>query len=141
MKAGRILVIDDDPTIQYVAGRVLAEADYSVAAASDGNEGLSLYQQQASDVVVVDLIMAGMEGIETIRRLRKLDPDVRILAISGGGRSGTPDFLRFAAQFGALDTLAKPFLPAELVGKVDALMPAKVPERAPVGMRYREAAR
>ena len=70
------------------------------------------------DVVITDIIMPDQEGIETIRNIRRLRPDARIIAMSGGGRIGNIDFLSAAALFGAREILAKPFEPRELIERV-----------------------
>jgi len=95
--------------------RALFSAGFDVEAAPDGLVGLERFQANRSDLVITDLIMPTREGVETIVALRKLSPDVRIIAISGGYRVGPADFLNLARHVGADDVLAKPFRLAELV--------------------------
>ena len=85
----------------------LEAAGYDVDEASDGAEGLTLFKQQPADLIVTDIYMPNKEGLETIRELRRLDPDVKIIAMSGGGSAG--DFLPIAKRLGAAKTMQKPF--------------------------------
>lgn len=109
----RVLIIDDDDYVQNMLKQTLERAGYEVAAAANGAEGLKLYEsnQQVSapfDVVITDLIMPEMEGIETITLLRKRNPDVKVIAISGGGRNRPEDYLFLAEKLGADRTFSKP---------------------------------
>jgi len=114
----KVLVIDDDPFVRKTIGRILACEDYQLIMAEDGREGLELFQREQPDLVITDIIMPDVEGIETIRKIRQMRPAVRIIAISGGGRFGVANFLEVAAKFGAHETIVKPFDPAELLDSV-----------------------
>ncbi len=111
----KILVIDDDPLVRSTVARVLRHRGYEAVLAEDGHKGLKLFQSEAPDVVVTDIIMPDREGIETIREMRAVRPDVKIIAISGGGRLGNLDLLAMAKKLGADEIVAKPFDAAELV--------------------------
>ena len=113
--SNRVLLIDDDIELLRQMSRALFSAGFDVEAAPDGLVGLERFQANRSDLVITDLIMPTREGVETIVALRKLSPDVRIIAISGGYRVGPADFLSLARHVGADDVLAKPFRLAELV--------------------------
>ena len=104
-----ILVIDDDNELRTVLCAILEGEGHQVAEAVDGGEGLEAYRASPVDLVLTDLIMPGQEGVETIMELRKEFPDVRIIAMSGGGRADPGSFLGFANKLGAADTLEKPF--------------------------------
>jgi len=105
----RILLIDDDQTLRRAMRIALEKSGCEVLEAGDGHAGIAAFKAQSVDLVVTDLIMPDMEGIETIQTLRKLSPHLPIIAISGGGR-GTPDnYLHFASKFGAALAFAKPF--------------------------------
>jgi len=115
------LVIDDDPIVRQTIQAILEEAGYSVTCAEDGRRGLAAFRRNRPDVVVTDIIMPEKEGIETILELRRIWPEGRIIAISGGGRTAKKDdFLRIAKGCGADAVLAKPFEPEELVALVGA---------------------
>lgn len=106
----RILVIDDDVPFRSVLKASLEEMGHYVREAKDGNEGVSLYRQETFDLVMTDLIMPGKEGIETIMDMRRINPGVKIIAMSGGGRVTSVDYLQIARQVGAKKVLSKPFL-------------------------------
>lgn len=110
-----ILVIDDEQLIRLQIRSALELEGYIVHEAANGNEGLARIAEAAPDVVITDILMPDKEGIETILELRRTHPKIRIIAISGGGRTGNKDFLRTAKHLGADRTLAKPFGLAELL--------------------------
>jgi CheY-like chemotaxis protein len=117
----KILIIDDDPAVRYTLGRVLVHAGHSVSIAPDGEQGLDIYESDCPEVIVTDLIMPRKGGLETIERIRRLNPKVKIIAISGGMRISQRDGLAKALAAGADTILAKPFTPAELLATVTQL--------------------
>jgi CheY-like chemotaxis protein len=121
-----VLVIDDDPQMRNTLRRILASAGHKVLEASNGRDGIALFQSHAPDVVVTDIIMPEKEGIETIIEMRRLGCGSKILAVSGGGHAGKVDFLTVAKKLGADLVLQKPIRAADLlhaVGNVVAPMP------------------
>ena len=104
-----ILIIEDDDQFRAMLLEMLKLAGYEVEEASNGKEGIKLYIENPKDLVVTDIIMPEQEGIETIIELRRSFPDVKIIAISGGGRITAKDHLRIAKDLGAIQTLPKPF--------------------------------
>jgi CheY-like chemotaxis protein len=105
----RILVIDDDPAMLRLIQRVLTRAGHEVELAKDGVEGLTLFSTGEFSVVVTDVLMPNQDGIETIRELRRQAPEIKIIAVSGGGIANTAIFLKIARDLGADSILAKPF--------------------------------
>jgi two-component system cell cycle sensor histidine kinase/response regulator CckA len=99
----------------------LSKAGFTVLRASSGVEALRLITSRPCDLLVTDLSMPDGEGIETIRLVRKRDPIVKILAISGAFND---DMLRTAELLGADASLAKPFTPDDLIAAVRTLLPA-----------------
>ena len=97
-------------------------AGYKVKTAPNGRMGVRFYKDAPFDVVITDLIMPDMEGIETITLLRKEDPEVKIIAISGGGRNKPDDYLKLASKLGAAYTFTKPVDRAELLAAVESLI-------------------
>ena len=118
----RILVIDDEEMVRDMLSRALTKEGHNVVTAGDGEAGLEAFQAMDADVVVTDLIMPRQEGLETIRALHRIDPDVRVLAISGGGMRGDSLYLEFARKLGAHSVLSKPFTPDEAVDSIRALL-------------------
>lgn len=113
-----ILVIDDDAAVRNVVKRVLESEGYTVQVGENGLQGLELLKKITPRLVITDLIMPGKEGVELIVEIRKSYDDLKIIAISGGGRIGNMDFLAVARRLGADDVLAKPFDPDDLVALV-----------------------
>ena len=113
-----ILVIEDDEMVRELLQEILTRAGYDVTEASDGEVGIRLYRKKQPDVVITDLIMPNKEGIETIMELRRDFPDVKIIAIAGGGHASPTRYLKMAEQLGAQRTLAKPFLPKQILDAV-----------------------
>lgn len=116
----RILVIDDNDMIRDMMCTILVDAGYRVVAAANGKEGLDALAAQPIDLILTDILMPEKEGIETIIEVRKIRPDMKIVAISGGGRVHNFDPLVIAGKIGADVTLAKPFEPEDLLAVVDA---------------------
>jgi two-component system chemotaxis response regulator CheY len=112
----RVLVIDDQQPMRQTVRRILESAGHEVIEADDGHAGLAAFHAHAPDVVVTDILMPAMDGIETIRTLRAIAPDLRIVAISGSRAS--LDLLRYAREFGATTAISKPFRKAELLAAV-----------------------
>ena len=111
----RILIIDDDPDVRRVLGAMLSALGHEFTSAEDGLKGLEAYRAGTFDIVITDIMMPGQAGLETIGELRRHNPDVRVIAISGGGRiQGPEDVLIQASSLGAQATLGKPFRLADL---------------------------
>lgn len=118
----RILIIDDDDRLRGAVRELLSDEGHEVVEARDGTEGIRAYRAQAASLVMCDLFMPGKDGLETIRDLRKEFPDVRIVALSGGGFQGTMDLLNVARHLGAAAILSKPFKMEELLSLVRRLL-------------------
>lgn len=119
---GNILIIDDDDLFRRSLRLMLERGGYTVVEAQEGAEGIRHYRGQKFDVVITDLIMPGKEGLETIRELRSGDRGVRIIAMSGGGRVDSRDYLPLAKALGAQHILDKPFSDQELFAAIDAVL-------------------
>jgi len=117
-----ILVIDDEEPVRVVLRQMLEKEGYEVEEAQDGAVGMNLLHDHLYDLIITDLFMPEKEGIETMMEVRKCFPQVKIIAMSGGGRAGALDFLPMAESFGALRTLAKPFERKELLEAVRAVL-------------------
>ena len=105
----RILVVDDEPQIVQLLQNLLEHNGFQVEEAANGEDALKLNQKQNFDLVVTDIIMPGKEGIQTIQEIRKINPRLKIIAISGGGHSASSVYLDMAEKMGANITIAKPF--------------------------------
>ena len=117
---GSVLVVDDEPTIGEVVSRYLERAGYDTCVASDGIAALAAVEQRSPDLVVLDLMLPGLDGLEVMRRIREQDRDrtAIILLTARGEESDRIVGLRLGAD----DYVVKPFSPAELVARVDAVL-------------------
>jgi len=127
----RILVVEDDDAIRRSLEIVLAKSGFIAVEAANGREALAAYQPGQIDAVVLDLIMPDVEGLETLQSLRRISPDVRVLAISGGGRISSTDYLDMALKFGAQEALAKPFTSETFIGALNRLLASPTAATAP----------
>lgn len=117
----RILIIDDDAAMCATLSQALKDAGHEVTEAGDGDVAIELFRQSVFDLAVVDLIMPGKEGIETIIEMRRITSKPRIIAISGStGPARGRAYTQIAAQLGAGRTLVKPFTIEEFVRVVEA---------------------
>ena len=119
-----ILVIDDDPRMRRAAQRILQAAGYGVRTYENGTGAIADLAAEPADLLITDIFMPDMEGLETIRRARELRPAMPIMAITGLSFDER-DYLEIALRFGAAATLKKPFRPAELLETVARLLAAR----------------
>jgi DNA-binding NtrC family response regulator len=122
----RILLIDDDEAVRGSTARLLELMGHEVLTAEHGEAGLRVWREHGADLVITDVCMPGMNGLEVIVELRAFAPDLALLAMSGGMESQRLDLLGTAAQAGAFRALSKPFTIQELRSAVgDLLQPAR----------------
>ena len=118
----KLLVVDDDPVMQMTIRALLEQAGHVVAVASDGRKGLARFQAEAFDLLLMDIFMPGMDGLETMRLILKQRPDIPIIMTSGRphtpNSTAEPDYLTMATKLGAISALPKPFKPATLLAMV-----------------------
>lgn len=112
--AKRILLVDDRPDTLGFVRAGLERAGYAVDVAQTGIEALDLQHRHAADVLITDIFMPEMDGIEVIDRIKARYPRTRVIAMSGGIQ-GMQDYLRISKDIGADATLAKPFTTEELL--------------------------
>ncbi len=114
----RILVIDDEDELRTMLRQMLEHAGHEVSEAVNGAVGIEIYERDKPDLIITDIIMPEKEGVETIIALRRANPELPIIAISGGGRLDATDFLSMAKKLGARHTLTKPFRRDQLLEAV-----------------------
>jgi DNA-binding NtrC family response regulator len=118
----RILIIDDEQPVRSVFRRALERAGHEVSEAGDGQAGLKQIAQSSFDLVVTDIVMPTMEGVEFIFQVHREQPDLKVIAMSGGGRVAPKAYLDMARAAGAVSVLAKPFTIEALLAAVDAAL-------------------
>ena len=120
-----ILIIDDEKAILgFLKERLMCEG-FDVLTAIDGKEGMKLFNDNQVDLVITDMIMPDKDGFETIIELKRICPDIKIIAMSGGGHGLPEYYLDTAKSFGAQHTFEKPFKTSDLVEAVHELLKEK----------------
>ena len=118
-----ILIIDDEPGVLQVLREILEGVGHSVTEARDGEAALRQFEGKPADLVVTDIFMPGMDGIELMVNIRKTLPDARVLAMSGGGLLSRDQALSDAVLLGADHILEKPFSKDEVLEAVNRTLP------------------
>ncbi|HEX2440452.1 MAG TPA: response regulator [Methylomirabilota bacterium] len=103
---GRILIVDDEQSVREVLSEYFTEQGYAVETAGDGEEALAQVQRSTPDLVLLDVRMPGLDGVETLRRIRGIAPDVAVIMVTANEDVG---LARDTLKLGALDYVAKPF--------------------------------
>jgi two-component system chemotaxis response regulator CheY len=122
----RILIIDDDPDILKALKRVLEIEGHEVSQASDGKTALRHFAGDPADLVISDVYMPDMDGIEFLIRVREAFPEARIVTMSGGGHMAKEKVLGAASMLGAVGVLEKPFTIEEVLEMVKRSLNAEV---------------
>jgi CheY-like chemotaxis protein len=127
-----ILIVDDEPDVRDAVKRVLDRAGYTVHTTDSAAEAMAELERTRTDVVITDIIMPKIDGVQLIESIRKLFPAVRIIAISGGGNFGiaayqpqaitTTAYLASAEQAGAHLALTKPFESIDLIQAIEKVL-------------------
>ncbi len=123
-----ILVVDDDLRMREMIQRLLIAAGHVVDIASDGLEAERKLAHSGVDLVITDVVMPDKEGLTLLRELKLLRPALRVIVMSGGGRSGTSALLDVAAKFGADAVLQKPFRARALLNVIDRALAQGKPD-------------
>jgi CheY-like chemotaxis protein len=117
-----ILIIGDDAQTINMLRKILEPEGYEVVVAYDGNEGIRLYREVPSDLIIADLIMQEMETLENLVELHKNFPEVKIIALSGGTQLVSKICLNLAKSFGANYTFTKPVERVKLLNAIEELL-------------------
>jgi DNA-binding response OmpR family regulator len=118
----KILVFDDEPSILLMIKKMLEKAGHEVDIALNGKEGMKLFEKNRPDLLITDILMPEKEGLETIFELRRKYSELKIIAISGGGRIGPEGYLPSAKLFGADMVFQKPLIQEEFLQAVSLLL-------------------
>jgi CheY-like chemotaxis protein len=121
----KLLVVDDDEAVRLMLKKMLVMDSHDVTTAENGIHALNCLRKHLPDVVILDIIMPEKEGFETIVEIRRDYPDLKIVAISGGGSIGATNYLKLAKTLGAHLTIEKPIHMKELLAAIRQLVPAE----------------
>jgi DNA-binding response OmpR family regulator len=127
-----VLVVDDDPTVSDVVRRYLEQDGYRVRLAADGEAALAAVAADQPDLVVLDLMMPGLDGLEVCRRLRRRLPELPVVMLTALGEEADRVI---GLEIGADDYVTKPFSPRELVLRIRSVLRRTVPLEAPAVLR------
>ena len=117
-----LLIVDDEPLIREGLKQALEMEGFCTEVASNGTEALELMESFKPHLVITDIIMPEKDGIEIIWTLREKYPDIKIIAISGGGRISATDHLKIAKKLGANTILTKPFSTEDLLHEISKIL-------------------
>lgn len=115
----KILIIDDEVDLLVLVKEILEEKGYQVFCAANGADGIRLNKRENPDLIILDVHMPGMDGIKTLRRIRKHDSDVRVVFMTS---DSDPDLIRDTAALDVSEYLSKPFDNEQLVRVVDRII-------------------
>lgn len=118
-----ILIVDDDPTVRLIGAELLRGEDYAIMEADDGDVAMKIIAAVPVDMLILDILMPRMDGLEVIRSVKRTYPAIKILAISSGGhRAGAVSYLETARVFGADEVMVKPLRMATFAMTVARLL-------------------
>ena len=117
-----ILVVDDEPQVRAMLSLFLRKSGFEVSEAKDGDEALRIVSSADIALIILDLIMPGKEGLETLTALRKNGSETKVIAVSGGAKTVSTDFLPIAQKLGADAVLKKPFRNETLLSTIEELL-------------------
>jgi DNA-binding response OmpR family regulator len=117
-----ILIVEDDQELREMLKVSLGKRKYLILEASNGKEAISKFKPNVTDLVITDLIMPDEDGLKVIMKLREIKPEIKIIAISGGGKAGPGNYLSLARALGADEVFSKPFSLNDLISKIDLML-------------------
>jgi CheY-like chemotaxis protein len=122
-----ILIVDDEAQLRRVVRLMLAMSGYEVIEAATGKEALKSIKEKEIDLVITDIFMPDMDGLELIKEIKKISSELKVLVVSGNGQNDSDLYLDLASRFGADRTMRKPFQNKDLVETTAALVNKQKP--------------
>ena len=124
----KILLAEDDVDMRRFLVKALQNAGFDVISYDNGLSAYQRLREEPFEMLLTDIVMPEMDGIETLRQLRVLDPEARVIAMSGGGNDKYPNPLTLAKELGVIATLEKPFRRQQLRDAVDRVLAREISE-------------
>jgi two-component system chemotaxis response regulator CheY len=122
--SGKVLLVDDSSLARRSTRRVLEQAGYTVVEAEDGLSALERFALEKPDLVLLDLVMAGMYGLDVLAKLREMDPDARVVVMSADVQTSSRDMVQSAGASGFIN---KPAAPAAVIDMVERVLTGSAP--------------
>ncbi len=117
-----VLVVDDEPGMREMVKQLLLNEGYHVLEASNGKHAMEFLKNESPELVITDIIMEEMDGVEIIMEIRENYPDVKIIAMSGGSKISSEDYLESASDLGADRIFNKPFALSDMLSAIKELI-------------------
>ena len=117
----KILVVDDNTVLLEMLNEALVEKGFDVLCCNDGDAAQKNFSEFKPDIVLTDIVMPGVDGIELLLGLRKINPNIKVIAMSGGNRGHADTYLHMAEKIGANVILVKPFEISDLLEQIKIL--------------------
>ncbi|MDH5600572.1 MAG: response regulator [Gammaproteobacteria bacterium] len=118
----KILIVDDYLPLLEMLNESLVNSGYDVVYTNDGAEATNIFTTFNPDIVLTDIVMPGVDGIELILDLRKINASIKVVAMSGGNSGRADTYLNMAKKLGANKIIPKPFKVSELLKQLDSLV-------------------
>jgi CheY-like chemotaxis protein len=125
----RILIADDEDLVRNTLRRILERDGHEVVEAENGETALKLFREQGGDLVIADLFMPVMDGLELLNELSQNFPGTKLIAISGSVYERRPRFLEIAGRIQSVRTLAKPFTASDVTNMVNQTLAEELPDK------------
>jgi len=117
-----IMIVEDDISMRKMLTEALTRRKYKVIVAENGREALLKFKSSLTSLVITDILMPDEDGLKVIMKLKEMNPDLKIIAISGGGKAGPGNYLSLAKALGANEIFTKPFPLKALIDKTEELL-------------------
>lgn len=130
-----ILIVDDEKALRQGLVYVLVRLGHTVHEADDGQQALRMVAEQVPDLIITDLFMPEKDGIEIVREMRSLHPQLPLIAMTGGIQGDTDTFLKMAKRLGVDATLSKPFSIQEFRAIVEKVLGKPAPPKSDTGAK------
>jgi CheY-like chemotaxis protein len=122
----KILLVDDDDAYRGVLSTILTKVGYEIVAVANYDEAIFSSAAEGVDLVITDIVMPGRDGVEIIETLKRRQPELKIIAMSGSGRIVTTKYLKTATEHGADAIIDKPFSTEQLIRLLEKFLPAPI---------------